>query len=64
MLECHGENPHTAAPDLMIPAGVEGVSEESRGGDRARRGQAIRGREQAALIESLAAIREQLVEVP
>jgi pyruvate kinase len=64
MLEVNGENHHTAEPDLMSPpAGAQRVARRSRDGEGARRGRAIRDHEQAALIESLAAIREQLLEV-
>jgi pyruvate kinase len=64
MLEVNGENHHTAEPDLMSPpAGAKPVARRSRDGESARRGRRIRDHEQAALIESLAAIREQLLEV-
>jgi pyruvate kinase len=63
MLEVDGENHHTAEADLMSPAaGAKRVAGEGHG-NGARRGRAIRSHEQAALIESLAAIREQLLAV-
>ena len=64
MLEVIGANRQTAEADLMIPAaGGERVAGEGRGGGGARRERAIRGHEQAALLESPAAIREHLLEV-
>ena len=65
MLEVNGgENHQTAAADPLSPAGrTKRVARESRGRDAARRGRAIRDHERAALIESLSAIREQLLQV-
>jgi len=63
IVEVIGANRQTAEPGVMIPAaGAQSVTGEGRG-IGARRGRAIRGHEQAALIESLAAIREHLLEV-
>ena len=46
-----------------MTAAAEGVSGKDQREDSARRGRAVRDHEQAALVERLAAIREQLLEV-
>jgi pyruvate kinase len=47
----------------MTPADTESVTGKDHGEDLARHGRAVRDHEQAALIERLSAIREQLLEV-
>ena len=48
---------------MIASAGTKRVGASDRGWDRARREQAVRDHERAALIERLAAIREELLEV-